>query len=127
MSLRNYLLLTGISTLICWLSFVLVIFNLSPESGFMALTLFYLSLILSLLGTFFILGFGSRALIKRNIPLFRHLNISFRQAVFFTLLVAGSLFLQASELLRWWNLIIFIIFLIILEFFFSIKRTTYGR
>lgn len=127
MSLKKYLMLMGISTLVCWLSFVSVIFNISPEGGFLALALFYLSLSLSLLGTFFIIGFTIRALMRKEMPLFRHLNISFRQAIFFTVLITGSFFLQASELLRWWNLIIFMIFLIILEFFFSIKRTTYGR
>ena len=127
MSLKKYVMLMGISTLVCWLSFVSVIFNISPEGGFLALALFYLSLSLSLLGTFFIIGFTIRALMRKEMPLFRHLNISFRQAIFFTVLITGSFFLQASELLRWWNLIIFMIFLIILEFFFSIKRTTYGR
>jgi len=117
----------GISTVICWLSFLSVIFNISPESGFLAFLLFYISLFLSLLGTFFIIGFLIRALINRKVPLFRHLNISFRQSILFTILIIGSLALQASNLLRWWNLLFFLLFLIVLEFFFSIKRKPYGR
>ncbi|MDZ7798553.1 MAG: hypothetical protein U5L76_02950 [Patescibacteria group bacterium] len=127
MSLKKYLLFMGISTVICWLSFLSVIFNISPESGFLAFLLFYISLFLSLLGTFFIIGFLIRALINKKVPLFRHLNISFRQSILFTVLIIGSLALQASNLLRWWNLLFFLLFLIILEFFFSIKRIPYGR
>jgi len=127
MTLKKYLIFMGISTLICWLSFISVVFNISPEEGVIALILFYLSLFFSLLGTFFLIGFFTRVLLNRKLPPFRHLNVSFRQAILFSILVIGSLILKASDLLRWWNLLFFILFLITLESFFSLKRMSYGR
>ncbi|MFA5070670.1 MAG: hypothetical protein WC528_05325 [Patescibacteria group bacterium] len=127
MSLKKYLILMLFGTIVAWLSLLAVIFTMSPESGSLALLLFYFTLFLSLLGTFFLLGFLFRYLFQRNTPFYRHLGISFRQGLFFTILVVGSLVLQAAQYLRWWNLILFFLFLVILEFFFSLKKKNYGR
>ena len=128
MPLKNYLILMIISTLICWLSFGFVLFYLDPvASGMLALLLFYISLGLGLAGTFFLLGFVVRAIFQKNVPLFRHIGVSIRQAIFFMVLLVGSLVLQSARLLTWWNLLLFILFLIILEFFFLLRNSNYGR
>ncbi|MFH1367393.1 MAG: hypothetical protein ABIH38_05460 [Patescibacteria group bacterium] len=127
MLLKKYLILMIIATFVAWISLGAVIFTMSPEAGLLSLMLFYGTLFLSLLGSFFLLGFLFRYIFQRNIPLFRHLGISFRQGLLFTILVVGSLVLQAASYLRWWNLILFFIFLVILEFFFSLQKKNYGR
>ena len=127
MPLKKYLILMLFSTLIAWFSFLAVLFTMSPDTGLLPLLLFYLTLFLALLGTFFLLGFGARYIFVRDTPFYRHLGISFRQGLLFTILVVGSLILQAAQYLRWWNLLLFFLFLVILEFFFSLKKKNYGR
>jgi len=93
----------------------------------LALLLFYISLGLGLAGAFFLLGFAVRAVFQKGVPLFRHIGVSIRQAIFFMVLLVGALVLQSARLLTWWNLLLFILFLIILEFFFLLRNSNYGR
>lgn len=127
MPLKKYLILMLFSTLTAWVSFVAVISTMSPGAGLLPLLLFYLTIFLALLGSFFLLGFLLRFLFNRDTPPYRHLAVSFRQGLLFAILVTGSLLLQAAQYLRWWNLILFLIFMVILEFFFSLKKKNYGR
>jgi hypothetical protein len=127
MPLKKYLILMIFATGVAWISLAAVIFSMSPDTGILPLLLFYGTLFLSLLGSFFLLGFLFRFIFQRDTPLYRHLGLSFRQSLLFTILVTGSLLLQASQYLRWWNLILLLLFLVILEFFFSLQKKNYGR
>jgi hypothetical protein len=121
MPLKKYLILMIFATGVAWISLAAVIFSMSPDTGILPLLLFYGTLFLSLLGFLF------RFIFQRDTPLYRHLGLSFRQSLLFTILVTGSLLLQASQYLRWWNLILLLLFLVILEFFFSLQKKNYGR
>lgn len=123
MTLRNYLIGMLAGTLLCWLSFIMVIYSINPEqSGAIGLICFYISLFLSLIGTFSLLGFFLRSLLEKHEITYRQLNISFRQGIFFSLLTVISLFMQANKILTWWNTILLIFLLTLLEFFFVAKR-----
>ncbi len=124
MTLRQYLVWFAIGTLIAWLGFFLVLTYLNPETtGQTGLIFFYASLFLSLAGTITLLGFGWRYWRHRDDILFRHVSISFRQGILLSLAVVISLWLQANNLLTWWNLSLLVVGLTLLEFFWlSVRR-----
>jgi hypothetical protein len=119
MTLKQYLILMSICTLFCWLALALVIYFIDPtEAGFLGFAFFYSSLFLALTGTMSILGFAMRIKFVKDELVFRHVVSAFRQAILFSILIVGSLFLQSKSLLTWWNIILFILALTVLEFFF---------
>lgn len=124
MTLFRYILTIIISTAFCWVAFLLVIFRIDPiEAGALGFIFFYFSLALSLVGTLSLIGLLVRRILYPDELMFRQVAISFRQAVFFAILIIGALFLQSQRLLTWWNIIILIAALSILEFLFiSFKK-----
>jgi len=110
-------------TLVCWVAWLVVIFYLSPEeSSLLVFLLFYVSLFFALLGSFSLIGFFVRVWFSREQIIFRHLGVSFRQSVWFAILLVGTLILQGSGFLRWWNVLLLILFLVIIEFFFLSRK-----
>ncbi|MFZ5391268.1 MAG: hypothetical protein ACOZAJ_03275 [Patescibacteria group bacterium] len=117
MKLKHYLFWMSLGTLVSWGAFLLVINYLNPEvAGSLGLAFFYLALFLSLAGSLTLLGFTWRYFRRRDEALFRHISVSFRQAVWLSLIVIVSLFLQVNGLLTWWNLLLLIATLSLLEF-----------
>ncbi len=119
MSLRGYILLMFISTLACLFAFLAVIYFFDPfAGGFLALTLFYLSLFLTLIGVFSLVGLFLRMIFTRDTLVFKKVVISFRQGIWFALLINVSLYLLSIKLFSWLSLIFLILALVILEIFF---------
>lgn len=127
MSLKKYLILMLFATAVCWLAFGMIIYFVDPDrAGILGFSLFYLSLLLSLCGILALLVLLARSRFSED-PAYRQVSTSFRQAVWFSLLITFFLFLQGMRVLKWWNLILFILFLAGLEFFFiSHKRRPAG-
>ena len=124
MTLNKYLILMTLTTIVCWGAWISVINTINPiEAGFLGFFFFYSSLLLALTGTLSVIGFFIRKLVLKEELAFCHVAVSFRQAILFSILVAGSLILQAKGLLTWWNVLLFILALTVLEFFFiSFKK-----
>ncbi len=124
MTLSKYLICMAAGTLASFGAWALVLWKINPEeAGAVGVIFFYLTLFASLTGVFSLAGFFVRKLIIRNEIDFRHVAVSFRQAIFFSILISGSLFLQSLGLFSWLNVILMLFVLTILEFFFiSYKR-----
>jgi hypothetical protein len=107
------------ATILCWAAFTFVLFFINPqETEKIGILFFYLSLFLGLLGIFSIIGFLVRYLFKRHDFVYTQVKISFRQGAMFALLLTGSLFLQSQRLLVWWNTLLFVFLLAVVEYFF---------
>lgn len=118
MTLRQYLLWMLLSTGLCWAGWAAVVVTVDPsETGRFGFALFYATLALSLLGTFAMAGLLGRALFRRREAAVRHVVSSFRQGLLLSGFVTGSLALQSRGLLSWWNLLLFVATLTVLEFF----------
>ena len=118
MTLKQYFFWMTLATALCWLGWWSVVWTVDPaEAGLLGMSLFYAALCLSLIGTFSVLGLAFRALTHKHEPVSRHASTSFRQGVLLTGLMAGSMVLQSRSLLTWWNLLLFIATLTVLEFF----------
>lgn len=106
-------------TLLCWFGFFMVLIFISPqEIGPLTFLLFYLILGLAVTGTLTIIGFLIRKLINRSELAFEHVKISFRQAVWIGLVLIVSLYLQSKQLLTWWNALLLVLGLSLIEFFY---------
>jgi hypothetical protein len=118
MSIKTYLVIMSVATLIVWLTFGFVIWTVNPLStnwvGFM---LFYSSLFVALIGTISIIGFLIRfTLLKREL-IFQSVKEAFRQSFMLSFLVCASLFMLARDVFSWTNLILLAVGLTVLEFF----------
>jgi len=119
MSLRNYIILMLLATVACYLAFFAVIYFFDPfAGGLWALVFFDISLFLALVGTFAIIGLLVRLFLTKDKLVFKKVITSFRQAVWFALLIIISLHLKNLDLLIWKNIILLILAITLLEFFF---------
>jgi len=132
MSSRLFSFLIIIGTLTAWLSWLMIIFYFDPEKiGFLSFGLFYLALFLWLSGLIFLaVNFFKKIFFKNQLLYYRVRNSS-RHAIFFTVLIMSWIFLKSQGLLRWWNILILIVMLTLLEFFFISyqrqQRSSYGQ
>ncbi|MDO9579730.1 MAG: hypothetical protein Q7J06_04055 [Bacteroidales bacterium] len=125
MTLKKYLNLMTILTVICWGAWFLVLILINPEqSDLIGFVLFYFSLFLALLGTISVVGFLIRVWLKKK-PIFKQVEIAFRQAIWFGLLISAIFILKGLDLLRWWNALFLVLFLIFLELFFLLSNRRY--
>ncbi len=119
MTLRSYLFLIFMATVLCWGAFLLALFNTNPEdAGVMALVSFFGSLFFALMGTLTLIGFYLRVYFSKNEVIYANMGIAFRQAVLFSICVIGLLILQALRLLNWWDGILFCLAILSLELYF---------
>jgi len=119
MSLKYLLIIVVSATVLSWVSWGVVLVEIDPEiAGIGGLMIFYLALLASLLGTFFLASFAIRKIFNKEELEYRLVGISFRQSVFFSLALIGVLFLQSQNFLTWWNVIFLILALAIFEYFF---------
>jgi len=114
-----------ILTVVCWVAWVLTLILVNPQqSDLIGFVLFYFSLFLALLGTASVLGFLIRVWLKKK-PIFKQVEIAFRQGIWLGLLVSVIFILKGLNLLRWWNALFLILFLIFLELFFLLSNRRY--
>ncbi|MBT3817548.1 MAG: hypothetical protein HOE80_03025 [Candidatus Magasanikbacteria bacterium] len=108
MTLRQYLTIMIVATLLCWTAWGVVLLNVDPfyDTG-MGFLFFYISLFFSLIGTSSILIFGlSVVFSKKELPIFRHVRRTFIIGVVLATTLIGLLFLQGKQLLTLWNMLL---------------------
>ncbi len=117
MDLKEYLFSIGLGSLLCFLICFLVIFNFDPfVGGTMPLIFFYSSLFMGLTGGFSFLAILIKKIISKNDEIvFRQIKKIFRQAIVFSSLACGVLFLSHKGLLSWFNLLLIIFFYLAFE------------
>lgn len=129
MTLKSYLTLMIIATIICWGAWGYTLFTINPSiTNWIGFTLFYISLFLALVGTATIMGFVIRFIAMKKELAFRLVKEAFRQSFLFAILITASLFLASQELFTWLNLFFLVIGLTVLEFFLlSYTKNQYER
>ena len=127
MTLRQYVVSMVLGTCFSWIAWGLILLTIDPfaasTTGFV---LFYVSLFLALLGTLSLIRFGwYRRSANNDLPMFRLVEQSFRDACFVAAVLVGLLYLRGLSLLHWWNFFLFILFLIMIFLWkMSFKRST---
>lgn len=117
MTFRAYLFLMGATTMLCWFAVGIVLYAVDPfTSGVSGIALFYGSLFLSLVGTLALFGIIVRKFLFREEPHFVHVAIAFRQSIVFAFLMVTLLLFAHAQLLRWWLILILIVFFTVIEY-----------
>jgi len=114
--------LTGIliATFISWASWLVVVYKLSPFSQqLLALGLFYSSLFVALIGTFTLIFYALRVWANKKEIYNAHLNTSLRQGGLLSAMVVIGLGFQRLRVLTWWDGILLLAIVLLIEFYFS--------
>ncbi len=123
MTLKNYLLVMSILSLISWGLFAFVIKTVDPfTTNWLGFLIFYASLLSSLIGTFSIVGFLLRYYFVKEKIIFNLVKISFRQSFVLSLFIISYLILKSFDLFSWINLILLIILFTFIEISLSTKK-----
>ena len=118
MTLRSYLIVMSLATLVCWLAWFYILWIVNPElTNWAGFLLFYLSLFLALIGTITIIGFFIRFIGLKHELAFRSVKNAFRQSFLFSFFIIMILFLLSQGLFSWLNVFFLVIGLSVLEFF----------
>lgn len=101
----------------------LIIFNVNPyQSPFWMIMLFYLCFFLFWGSLFGLIGFYLKVWATNCEVIFAHLLPTLRQSMMVALAIAGLLFLQQLRVLSWWTAILFLLAVLMIEFFFRSKK-----
>ena len=112
----------ALGTLFSWGAWTLVVFKLDPfVSTELALTLFFISNVLALTGTFSIILFFLKKWRTFNEIYVKHVMISLRQGVLLSICTNICLALLFLGLLRIWNGFLIIALMMLIEFYMSGK------
>ncbi|MDA3802840.1 MAG: hypothetical protein PF488_03010 [Patescibacteria group bacterium] len=123
MTLKNYLWVMSVLTIVCWGIFAFVVNMVDPFStNWLGYLLFYASLAASLIGTISIFGFLLRYSFAKEKAIFNLVKISFRQSFILSLFIISFLILKSFDLFSWINLILLIILFTFLEISMSLKK-----
>ncbi len=124
MSLTKYLITMFLGTMISFAAWIYVLLNVDPtKTNVLGFAFFYISLGLALTGLFSLIGFGTRKIFMKKELDFRHVYVSFRQAVFISFILVVVLLLESNNLFTWLNVILLITALTALDFFLVSKGT----
>lgn len=117
-----YIIIIFIATMLSWTSFLLIINRLSPfVSGYLALTLFYLSLFIALMGSFTLLNYYTRLVFKKEKIKLYDLNIAIRQSALMSIFICISLAFQRLRILNLWDALLLFIIIALTEYYFISK------
>jgi len=118
MSFKQYVYIMIFGTLVCFLALFMVLNFFNPETGGIGgFLLLYISLGLSLIGTFSLIGLLMRHYFGNDQLVFRDVINSFRQGILLSILIVAVLILKSLDLMMWWNVLILIFALTFLEVF----------
>ena len=116
----TYLTAILFATFLSWASWFVVLYKLSPFSQpTLALSLFYSSLFVALAGTFTLLFYFLRAWANKKEIYNVHLNTSLRQGVLLSAMIIIGLGFQRLRVLTWWDGILLLAIVLLIEFYFS--------
>lgn len=123
MTLSTYLIGITLSTILCWIAWILTIINLDPNNaGNLGFLSFFISLFFAIVGTFTVIGFYLRLWFSKNEYYYENITISFRQAILISISIVGLLVLQALRVLNLFDGLLFVASIMLLEFYFLARR-----
>ncbi len=116
---RNYLIAVLAASFMSWISFAVVLYQLSPFSQvYLSLSLFYASLFVALSGTFSMVFYGLRRWANKTEIHNVHLNASIRQGVLVSVMLVVGLSFQRLRILTWWDGLLLLAIVLMIEFWF---------
>ena len=129
MTLRQYLIVMSIATVICWIALIVVVVNVDPFTGSaLSFFFFYVSAWLALLGTLSLILFLMHKFFQSDVvPLFRTVEKSFRDAIVLSAALTLLLYIQSKNWLYLWNAIILIAAVVLIIIFRWLKTKSFSN
>lgn len=127
MKLAGWLTAFVFITLLAGAGLTAILFFYNPfETGWLVFLLFYACLFIGSLGIFTLAGLFFRRLIriKKKFSYEQfvyYLKNSFRQAFLLSLILVALLFLQAQDLLFWWNLLGLVLAMGLIDWYLALR------
>lgn len=119
MTLKSYLNAMAVATSVAFMGWGLVLLYIDPSStGYMGIILFYVTLFLGLMGFFTLISFSLKRWISNNEVIFSYIASSFRQGFWLAVIILGLLLMQGARILNWWDALLFIASISLLELYF---------
>lgn len=124
MTLRSYLWGMRISTLLSFLAWLLVVWQIDPiKAGVMGQLFFYVATLFFLSGLFILFFTWSRGKFSGGSEVaFAYVSVSFRQGILLALLAVIILFLQSLRVLTWWDGLLVVAGICLVELYFLTRR-----
>lgn len=120
--MRTWLAGMTISTVFCWGAWLATLFGVNPyKADKFTFALFFVTLFFALVGTFTLIGFLIRIRVSEGQMVFSNVASSFRQAFFISLAAIGLLLLQTARVLTWWDGILLVAAILLLELYLRAK------
>ena len=119
--MKGYSFLVGFITFIALVIIGAIIMQYDPNNlDIKIYVLFFGSLFIAITGLATLIGLQIRKSINKN-SLPSYLITSLRQGLLITLALIGILLLHITNVLNWWDGILLVLAIILLEFYFRIK------
>lgn len=128
MNLKQYFVIMGLASILCWSALVTVLLNIDPyTANAFGFTFFYGSFFLAVFGTVSLFLFPLYFYLSREqLPLYRYVQKSFRNSLIFSFIVTVLLLLQGLHVFTVWNFSILVLASIsVFAFMYSLKKDYY--
>lgn len=122
-NLKSYLFFVFSVSLISLGVWLLIIFNYDPyKADLLTIIIFFASMFIWLVGILFLIIFYLRIKLSNNEVIYANIGPSIRQAILLTVVLVGLIILKSLRVLIWWDVILLITSVLLLEFFFRTKN-----
>ena len=128
MTFKQFLLTMLGATFAVWLAWLFILLNIDPTvSGWIGFLFFYATFFVACIGTLSVAGTAVRRWFRPQDLVSRQVLASFRQSVWFSVILATTLILLSQGLFRLWIITLVIIVFALLELFFlSVHQRSIG-
>jgi hypothetical protein len=118
MKLKSYIWGMRVIVLLSLLGAGAIAYSIDPGSGAIGAAFFYLAIFFALAGFFnlFLLGMRRRLIGEGSAA--ENVGISFRQGILLSMAVIGILILQGNRLLVWWDALLVVAGVFLIEMYF---------
>lgn len=124
MNIKTNLFIIFSITLLALGVWLMILFNINPKNAdWLEKLAFFGSLLLLLSGTLTFIIFYFRIWFSNKEVIYSYLPIAIRHSVLISFIAVSLLFLNALDVLTWWDGIILVVVIILIELFFQTKRT----
>ncbi|MFA6522130.1 MAG: hypothetical protein WCT24_00875 [Patescibacteria group bacterium] len=127
MNIKGYLAIFGTGTVLAWIAWGVVLWNIDPfTAGLPMILVFYLTLFAGLMGTIATIATLVRVQFDSENELEEIVSTSLRQAVMLSAMMVGCLFLASKSWFHWWSVLLLIAGVSLIEYFFVSYRNRHS-
>ena len=111
MMIKQFLIIIGFATILCWGAWGVVLWNIDPtKASFVHMSFFYASFFFAFSGTIATILYGWYHFFGDvQVPVFRYVKKSMKQGVGTSFLVTALLFLQGIQVLNLWTVALIVL------------------